>query len=66
MESWTKKKLKEIYDISDVLYKEGHSSAECRYMEIVAVILLFIESHLNILRMLSFFFLGSFIAHLLF
>lgn len=66
MESWTKKKLKEIYDISDVLYKEGHSSAECRYIEVVATILLFIESHLSVLRTLSFFFLGAFVAHLLF
>ena len=35
--------LDEIYDVSEMLEKEGHSAAECRYCEIVATLLLFIK-----------------------
>ena len=63
--SWRKQMHDEICDISKVLYDEGHSTAECSYAEIVATILLLIEDHLSILRMLGFFLLGAFFAHLL-
>ena len=39
-----------IYDITDVLEKEGYSRAECRYKEIMATILLLILDSLHVIR----------------
>lgn len=43
--------LDEIYDVSDMLQKEGHSRAECRYCEIMAIILLFLTNSVRTLRL---------------
>lgn len=57
--------LDEIYDVSDMLNKEGKSRAECRYREIVAIILLFIREDLRAIRGVLFGLLGLFIGLLL-
>ena len=42
--------LDEIYHVSDMLQEEGHSRAECRYCEIVAIILLFLTNSVRTVR----------------
>lgn len=49
-EGFFEKYLDEIYDVSKMLEEEGHSSAECRYCEIMAVILLFINEGIRAIR----------------
>lgn len=44
------KYLDEIYEITKMLKEEGHSSAECSYCEIMAVILLFINEGIRAIR----------------
>lgn len=61
--------LDEVYDVTNVLKQEGKSHAECRYMEIMAVLLLFVLDSLRVIR--SCFFaafgiaLGLFLSNLL-
>ena len=43
-------RLDDIFEVSKVLQEEGHSAAECRYGEIVAVILLFINEGIRAIR----------------
>lgn len=44
------KRLDDIFEVSKMLEEEGHSPAECRYGEIVAVILLFINEGIRAIR----------------
>lgn len=53
--------LDEIYDVSNMLRQQGKSYAECRYLEIVAVLLLFVNEELRMIgcgfaALLGFFF----------
>lgn len=57
--------LGKIYDVSDMLCKEGCSDAECRYKEIVATIMLFIREDLHVIRMGLFFFGSAILTRLL-
>ena len=58
-----KQALDEMYDITQMLKKEGKSAAECRYCEIVYMRLLLIFDTLSILRTLFCFLLGMLAAH---
>lgn len=58
-----KQALDEMYDITQMLKKEGKSAAECRYMEIVYTRLLLIYDALSFLRTLFFFLLGMLAIH---
>lgn len=57
--------LGEVYNISNMLKQEGCSSAECRYREIVATIMLVIRDDLHAIRNGLFFFGGAFLGLLL-
>lgn len=52
--------LGEVYDVTNVLKQEGKNKAECRYMEIMAELLLFVLDSLRVVR--SFFFAALGIA----
>ena len=52
--SFFERYLDEIYNVSEMLHKEGCSDGERRYKEVVAVIALFILENLRaLLRMLA-------------
>lgn len=55
----------QVCDVTDMLKKEGHSSAECRYKKIMATILLFIRSDLRAIRVFLLILLGSLLGLLL-
>lgn len=61
--------LREVYEIGDMLKKEGKTDGECRQFEFVATLLLFIEFSLrrfcSIVFILLGFVVGKFISSLL-
>ena len=57
--------LDEIYDLRDMLKKKGQYDSKCRYLEIMAVRLLFIEDSLRVIRSFLACGLGLLIGHLL-
>lgn len=60
-----KEELERLYKVTYMLQAEGHSDTECRYLEIVATILLIILDNLRTIRKAAFFFVGSFFGLLL-
>lgn len=59
------KGMDEIFDICNMLEKEGHSPAECRFREFTAQLLLFVCSQLLFFRQVFFALLGSLLGLLL-
>ena len=57
--------LDEIYDVNKMLREEGKSYGECRYLKVVAVILLFIREDLRVLRTSLFGVMGLIVGLLL-
>lgn len=58
--------LHEVYKVSKVLYKEGHSAAECRYKEIMATVLLLILGSVRKIGFVLFFLLGMLVTRFFF
>ena len=52
------RELRELYDVTKVLKEEGESDGECRYKELVATILLFIDDGLRTIGLALFGLLG--------
>jgi len=57
--------LNQILDISVMLEQKGEYSPECRYLEIMAILLLSIDESLNALRGFFYFGFGLLLGHLL-
>lgn len=53
--------LDEIYDISKMLNEEGYNAAKRRYLEVVAMILLFILDSLRAIRSILCLSIGAFL-----
>lgn len=57
--------IDQVCDITEMLEKEGHSRAECRYKEVMAIILLLILDSLRVCRTYLCILIGALFAHLL-
>ena len=57
--------VNQILDISVMLEQKGEYSPECRYLEIMAILLLSIDESLNAFRSFFYFGFGFLLGHLL-
>ena len=54
--------LRKLYDITKMLKEEGKSDGECRYKELIATILLFIDTSLHDIGIALYILLGFVIS----
>lgn len=63
--SFFDEKIKQIYSISDLLMNQGQYDGACRYLEIVAVVLVYISAFLREIRWAVFFGVALYLGHLI-